>query len=103
MFYQSFWYLTPKLLQAVHSEVFWLGFLPPTISKTIKKLVRHILTAARCLVMLLWKIREPPSLIELYARIKDMELMETLTVCLNNTLNKHNGVQELLHLTEEPQ
>lgn len=60
-------------------KVSLLGLSPLKIAKPYKKLLRHILTAARCLVALNWKRCSPPSPDALYARVKDVEIMEKMT------------------------
>lgn len=83
-------------------KFFLLGLSPLKLRKPYKKLVRHILTAARCLVALNWKRRSPPSPEDLYSRIKDIELMEKMTARMQDRLEAHNGVWELWHLREDP-
>lgn len=67
-----------------------------------KKLPSHILTADRCLVALHWERQVPLSSIELYARIKAGEIMESLTACLADMLAHHNTVWEPWHSQEDP-
>lgn len=83
-------------------KFFLLGLSPLKLRTPYKKLVRHILTAARCLVALNWKCRSPPSPEDLYSRIKDVELMERMTARMQDRLEAHNGVWELWHLREDP-
>lgn len=83
-------------------KVFLLGLPPTSLLKRSKKLLSHILTAARCLVALKWKQREPPSISELHSRIRDVKRMEYLTASLNNDLEKHNQIWELWVLFENP-
>lgn len=86
--------MTPKL--------FLLGVLQPKIPKAYKKLIRHILTAARCLIALNWKKTSPPTPEALYARIKDVESMEKMTARIQDRLEAHNKVWELWHRWEDP-
>ena len=84
--------LTPK--------VYLLGLPPPNTPAPYRKLTRHILTAARCLVTLHWKRSVPPPPEALYARIKDVELMEKMTARMLDRLEAHDKVWELWHRWE---
>lgn len=85
---------TPKL--------FLLGVSGLQIPKHSKKLLRHILTAARCLIALYWKRRDLPTQTDLYTRIKDIELMEKMTARLQDRLETHDKVWEDWHRREDP-
>lgn len=85
---------TPKL--------FLLGVSGLRISRHCRKLLGHVLTAARCLVALHWKRQAPPTQADLYTRIKDIELMEKMTARLQNRLEVHDRVWEDWHRREDP-
>ena len=86
--------LTPKL--------FLLGISQPRLAKPYKKLLRHVLTAARCLIALNWKKTTPPSQEALYARVKDVELMERMTARIRNRMDAHDEVWSEWHRREDP-
>lgn len=84
-------------------ESFLLGLSPEKILKVCGKLLRHVLTAERFLIALSWKRRSPPSPQAIYARIKDVELMERMTAKLQDRMEVHNHVWiKLQHLQEDP-
>lgn len=83
-------------------KFFPLGLSPLKLCTPYKKLLRHVLTAARCLIALNWKRHTPPSAEDLYSRIKDVELMEKMTDRIRDRLEAHNRVWELWHLWEDP-
>lgn len=83
-------------------KFFLLGLSPLKLPTPYKKLVRHILTAARCLIALHWKRSTPPSAEDLYARIKNVEVMERMTARIQDRLEAHNRVWKLWHLRENP-
>lgn len=104
-----YWGMVQSLLQSIFDtgvlldpRIFLLGLPPTTFSKASKKLLAHVLTAARCLVSLKWKKRETPSLTELHSRIRDVKRMEYLTASLNDTLEKHNRIWKPWVLFETP-
>lgn len=92
-----YWRMVHSLLHSVFGS--WVPFNPKTFlshlslhsfSNLAKKLNAHVLTAARCLIALQWKKRDPPSLIDLHSRIRDVKRMENLTALLNDSLDAHN-------------
>lgn len=84
------------------TKIFLLGLSQLKIPKFYRKLLLHILMVAQCLIALNWKQRSLPSLEALYARIKDVELMEKMTARLQDRMEAHNRVWELWHLQEDP-
>lgn len=102
---EPYWKMVHNLLQTLFDsgfpftpKLFLLGLPSSKLSKLQKKLLRHVIMAARCPVALNWKKREPPSQATLYVRIKDVELMELLMARLNNTVQKHSAIWEVWHL-----
>lgn len=81
---------------------FLLGVSVLQIPKHSKKLLRHVLTAARCLIALYWKRRDPPTQTDLYTRIKGIELMEKMTARLQDRLEAHDKVWEEWNRQEDP-
>lgn len=103
-----YWSMVQDLLQRLLdltlpfcSKVFVLGLLPAKLSKIAEKLKGHILTTARYLVTLHWKKQTLQSPTELYTRIKDVEIMESLTAHLTDTVEQHNAVWGSWHSREE--
>ena len=85
---------TPKL--------FLFGLSQPKLPKPYKKLLRHVLTAARCLIALHWKRTAPPSQEALYTRVKDIEIMEKMTARLRDRFDDHDSVWERWRSREDP-
>ena len=103
-----FWNMTRELLSRLFEapipfspKFFLLGLSQLQLAKPYKKLLRHILTAARCLIALHWKKPLPPSQEALYARVKDVELMEKLTARIRDKLDDHDAVGERWHFLED--
>ena len=83
-------------------QILSVGPVTLRISKPYKKLTHHILTAARGLIALNWKNRSPPTPEALYARIKDVELMERMIARIQDRLEAHDVVWEPWRLREDP-
>ena len=97
--------LLTRLVEApipLSPKLFLLGLSQPRIAKPYKKLLRHITTAARCLIALYWKKPMPPPQEALYARVKDVELMEKMTARIRDRLEDHDLVWERWHAEEDP-
>lgn len=81
---------------SIHSEMFVLS--PMRLAKLYKKLLHHVLMYSQrqdVSYLLAEKNTKPPYSTALYARIKDIELMEKLTAKLYDKLESHNHVWEL--------
>lgn len=104
-----FWNMVQQLLTRLLEtpvpmtpKFFLVGLSQLKTATPYKKLARHILTAACCLVALNWKKLSPPTPEALYARIKDVELMEKMTDRMQDRLDAHDKVCELWQLREDP-
>lgn len=100
-YWRSVWDLLQWLFEMdvpLHSKLYLLRLLPPKLSKLAKKLANQILTAASCLIVLNWKKRTPPALTDFYARIKDVEVMESFTAQLADRVDHHNAILEYWYL-----
>lgn len=53
------------------------------LTRKASRLVLHMLTTAKCLISAFWKCSSPPSIDDLYSRIKQIRSMEHLTVLLH--------------------
>lgn len=83
-------------------KLFLFGVSGLNIPRHSRKLMGHIITAARCLVALRWKKQTPPTQSDLYTRIKDVELMEKMTARIQDRLEIHDKVWEDWQRREDP-
>lgn len=49
-----------------------------------------------------WKNRHPPTLSDFYARIKDVELIESMSARLEDRMARHTAIWEGWYLRVEP-
>lgn len=54
------------------------------------------------MITLQWKRRTPPSLSDLYARIKDIEVIESMVAWLADKVDYHNEIWGPWHLRIDP-
>lgn len=72
-----------------------LNATPCKLGLWSSRLLLHILTAAKSLIATFWKLSHIPSLSDLYARIKEIHVMEHLTALLNNRVDQFNSIWSL--------
>lgn len=98
---RDYWIMVKNLLYDILGiefplcpQLFLLNFSDKLIPKLAMKLVIHILTAARCLIALFWKRGSPPSSLDLWTRIKNVRVMESMTALSNNRADQFYKIWE---------